>query len=147
LCCRSPTWFSNVDSDFDSWSSSSEGLLSPFARMDEESSKEDLDFSVVLDVSAVEPRTEESSSRVPLIAARSKRRVGVSKQRLGTAGVPPRGLEGSWRRRRMGLGGLAHGSSFMRCFACQPCILKNRRGRDRKRGLARLLLSQQPIGA
>jgi hypothetical protein len=44
LRCRSPTGFSDGDSDFGSWSSGSAGLLSPFARMDEESSKEDLDF-------------------------------------------------------------------------------------------------------
>lgn len=35
LSCQSPT---------DSWSLGSEGLLSPFAKMDKESSEEDLDF-------------------------------------------------------------------------------------------------------
>jgi hypothetical protein len=82
-------------SDFDSWSSGSEGLLSPFARMDDESSKEDLDFVVPLDVSATESRTGDPSSRVSPIVARSKRRVGVLKRRLGTAVEPPQGIRGS----------------------------------------------------
>jgi hypothetical protein len=44
LLCQSLTGFNDGGSDFDSWSSGSEGLLSPFARMDNESSEEDLDF-------------------------------------------------------------------------------------------------------
>jgi hypothetical protein len=95
LRCRSPTGFSDGDSDFDSWSSGSEGLLSPFARMNEESSEEDLDFFVGLDVSEAESRMWESSSRVPLIVVRSKRRVGVPKRRLGITSEPskaPRGV-------------------------------------------------------
>jgi hypothetical protein len=56
LSYRSPTGFSDGGSRFDSWSSGSEGLLSLFTWMDEESSKEDLDFFVALDVSAIESR-------------------------------------------------------------------------------------------
>jgi hypothetical protein len=44
LICQRPTGLSDGGSDFDSWSSSSEGFLCPFARMDDESSEEDLDF-------------------------------------------------------------------------------------------------------
>ena len=36
LSCRSPTWFSDEGSEFDSWSSGSEGWLSPFTKMDKE---------------------------------------------------------------------------------------------------------------
>jgi hypothetical protein len=80
--------------DFYSWSLGSEGLLSPFARMDDESSEEDLDFFVVLDVSAARSKTAESSSRVSSTAARGKRRVGVPKRRLGSTGEPPQGIGG-----------------------------------------------------
>lgn len=41
---------SGEDLGFDSWLSGSEGWLIPFAKMDEESSKKDLDFFVALDV-------------------------------------------------------------------------------------------------
>jgi hypothetical protein len=36
VVCRSPIGFSDGGSGFDSWSSGSGGLLSPFARMDED---------------------------------------------------------------------------------------------------------------
>jgi hypothetical protein len=75
---------------------------------------------VALDVSAVESSIGESLSRAPQIVAKNKRRVGVPKQRLGNAGEPPRGGEGSRRRPRMGLGGLTRGSRFPRCFTCHP---------------------------
>jgi hypothetical protein len=146
LSCRSPTGFSDEGSEFDSWSSGSEGWLSPFARMDEESSEEDLDFFIALDVSTVESSMGESSSRAPSIVAKSKRRVGVPKRKVGNVGVPPRGGEGSRRHHRMGLGGLAHGSRFARCFACHLCVLKNGRGRSRKMGLTGLFLHQQLNG-
>jgi hypothetical protein len=44
LMCRSPIRLSSGESDLDSWSSGSEELLSLFARMDDESSEDDLDF-------------------------------------------------------------------------------------------------------
>jgi hypothetical protein len=52
LSSRSPMGLSDEGSELDSWSSGSEGWLCPFAKMGEESSKEDLDFFVALDVSA-----------------------------------------------------------------------------------------------
>jgi hypothetical protein len=98
----------------------------------------------VLDVSAAKSWMGESSSRVPPTVAR---RVGVRKRRLGTAGEPPRGAEGSRSRCLMGLGGLTRGSCFVRCFVCHHCVLKNGRGRDRRRGLTGLFSHQQPNGA
>jgi hypothetical protein len=98
---------------------------------------------VLLDVFAAESRTGESLSRVQLIEAKIKRRVGVPKWRLGSASEPPRGGEGSRRCHHMGLGRLAHGSCFTRCFVCHPYVLKNGRGLGRKRGLTRLFLRQQ----
>jgi hypothetical protein len=72
--CRSLIVLSSRESDVDPWSSESEGLLSPFARMDDESSEDDLDYFMALDLSMVEssprvaPTTVESSSRVaPLL--------------------------------------------------------------------------------
>jgi hypothetical protein len=44
---------------------------------------------VPLDVFAAESRTGESLSRVQLIEAKIKRRVGVPKWRLGSASEPP----------------------------------------------------------
>ena len=44
LMCRSSIRFSSGESDFDLWSLGSEELLSPFVRMNDESSKDDLDF-------------------------------------------------------------------------------------------------------
>jgi hypothetical protein len=48
--CRSLIVLSSGKSDFDPWSSESEELLSPFARMDDESSEDDLDYFVALDL-------------------------------------------------------------------------------------------------
>jgi hypothetical protein len=103
LSFRSPMGLSDEGYEFDSWSSSSEGRLGPFAKMDEESLEEDLDFFIVLDVSATESRMGKSSSRAPMTVVKSKRRVDVPKQRLGNAGAPPRGGEGSRRCHHMGL--------------------------------------------
>jgi hypothetical protein len=50
LMCRSLIVLSSGKSDFDPWSSESEELLSPFARMDDESSEDDLDYFVALDL-------------------------------------------------------------------------------------------------
>lgn len=46
LTHQSPSVNNGEDSRFDSWSSDSEGCLSPFVKMDEDSSKEDFDFLV-----------------------------------------------------------------------------------------------------
>jgi hypothetical protein len=106
LSCQIPTGFSDEGSEFDSWSLGSEGWLSPFAKMDEESSEEDLEFFVALDVSAAESIMEESSSRAPTPMEKGKKKkVGVPKRRLGSAGAPPRGDKSFRRRRHMGLGG------------------------------------------
>ena len=42
--------------------------------------------------------------------------------------------------------GLFRGSRFVRCFVCHHCVLKNGRGRGRKRSLTGLFLRQQPNG-
>jgi hypothetical protein len=42
--CQSSIRFSSEEYDFDLWSLGSEELLNPFIRMDDESSKNDLDF-------------------------------------------------------------------------------------------------------
>jgi hypothetical protein len=55
--------------------------LSLFARMDDESSEDDLDYFVVLDLSAAR-----SSTRVALTTTRGKRRVKVPKLSVGTLG-------------------------------------------------------------
>ena len=41
---------SSDESDVGSWSSEGEKLISPFARMDDESSEDDLDYFVALDL-------------------------------------------------------------------------------------------------
>jgi hypothetical protein len=105
LMCRSSTGLSDSGPDFDSWSSGSKELLSPFARMDDESSEEDLYFFVALDLFARESRMVESSSRVSPTMARGKRRVGVPKQRVGTFGEPSQSTRGSGRHHHMGMEG------------------------------------------
>jgi hypothetical protein len=105
LMCRSLIVLSSGESDVDPWSSESEKLLSPFARMDDESSEDDLDYFMVLDLSIVEssPRVAstaaESSSTVASTAARSKRRNRVPKQSVGTLGESSQGVGGPRRRR------------------------------------------------
>ena len=42
--CQSLIVLSSGESDVDPWSSKSEELLSPFARMDDETSEDDLDY-------------------------------------------------------------------------------------------------------
>jgi hypothetical protein len=57
---------SGKSSKFSSWSSDSEGCLSSFARMDGESSEEDLGFFVALDIAfAAEARANEGPSNGP----------------------------------------------------------------------------------
>jgi hypothetical protein len=52
--CKSLIVLSSGDFDVDLWSSESEELLSPFARMDDEFSKDDLDYFMALDLSMKE---------------------------------------------------------------------------------------------
>jgi hypothetical protein len=54
LMCQSLIVLSSGESDVDPWSSESEGLLSPFARMDDDSSEDVLDYFMALDLSLVE---------------------------------------------------------------------------------------------
>jgi hypothetical protein len=63
LMCQSLIVLSSGESDVDPWSSESEGLLSPFARMDDDSSEDDLDYFMALDLSV-----GESSPKVALTA-------------------------------------------------------------------------------
>jgi hypothetical protein len=76
---------SSGESDVYQWSSKSEELLSPFARMNDESSEDDLDYFMALDLSVVEssprvaPPAVVSSSRVAPTTVRGKRRIRVPK--------------------------------------------------------------------
>jgi hypothetical protein len=74
---------SGEDSGFGSWSSDSEGCLSPFTKMDEESSEEDLDFLLLCCMlcHAVEVEANEGpSTRASITMIKGKRsRVGFSK--------------------------------------------------------------------
>ena len=51
LMCQSLIVLSSDEYDVDSWSSKGEELMSPFARMDDESSEDDLDYFMALDLS------------------------------------------------------------------------------------------------
>jgi hypothetical protein len=79
-----------------------------------------LRFLVALDVSVIESRTVDSLSRVSPTAARGKRRVGVPKRTVGTAGEPSRGIGGCWRRHHMGMGGPRSRVSLCEVFHMSP---------------------------
>jgi hypothetical protein len=99
--------------------------------MDDESSKENLNFFVALDLCATESRMTESSSRDLLTETIGKRRVRVPKRRVGTVGEPSRSTGGSQRRHRMGMGGLARGFRFLKCSICHIGVLKSGEGAAR----------------
>jgi hypothetical protein len=115
--------------------------LGPFAKMDEESSEEDLDFFIVLDVSATESRMGKSSSRAPMTVVKSKRRVDVPKQRLGNAGAPPRGGEGSRRCHHMGLWGPHPRVSLREVLHMSPLHPQERERASSKEGRRRIVLA------
>jgi hypothetical protein len=83
--CRSLIVLSNDEYEDESyvgsWSLEGKGFLSTFARMDDESLEDDLDYFMALDLAVVE-----SSPRVAPIELRDKRRIGVSKQSVGMMG-------------------------------------------------------------
>jgi hypothetical protein len=66
---------SEDESDVESWSLEGKGFLSPFARMDDESLEDDLDYFMALDLAVAE-----SSPRVALVELQGKRRIKVSKR-------------------------------------------------------------------
>jgi hypothetical protein len=86
-----------------------EEWMSLFARMEDESSEDDLDYFMALDLSVAEssprvaPTVAESLSRVGSNAPRVKRRIGVSKQSVGIIGDPSQGIGVPLRRRCMGM--------------------------------------------
>jgi hypothetical protein len=96
LMCQSLIVISSDESDdesnIESWSSEGEGLMSPFARMDDGSSEDDLDYFMALDLAVVEsllrvaPTAMDLSPRVALAELRGKRRVEVSKRSVGMLG-------------------------------------------------------------
>jgi hypothetical protein len=96
--CKSLIVLSSGDFDVDLWSSESEEFLSPFARMDDEFSKDDLDYFMALDLSVKEssprvaPTAVESLSKVAPTAARGKRRIRVPKQSVGMLGESSQGI-------------------------------------------------------
>jgi hypothetical protein len=85
LMCQSLIVLSSDESDVESWSSEGEGLMSPFARMENESLEDDLDYFMALDLAVVEssprvaPTVTESSSRVAPAKLWDKGRIGMSK--------------------------------------------------------------------
>jgi hypothetical protein len=90
LMCQSVIILSSDESDdgsdVESWPSEGEGLMSLFARMDNESLKDDLDYFVALDLSVTEslPRVTPTtvagtSPKVAPGEPRGQRRIGVSK--------------------------------------------------------------------
>jgi hypothetical protein len=82
--------------------------MSPFARMDDESLEDDIDYFMVLDLFVVEssprdaPTAAESSSRVAPTVPRGKRRIKVSKRSAGMVGDPSQGI-GVPRSSRVGM--------------------------------------------
>jgi hypothetical protein len=135
---------SDDGSDVESWPSEGEGLMSPFARMDDESSKDDLDYFVALDLSVAEssPRvtpttTAGTSPRVAPGEPRGQRRIGVSKRNVGmlvslrktletvedAAEWEWRGLisrmECSWRRRPVGSSLLRRSGHVLETGICE----------------------------
>jgi hypothetical protein len=101
---------SDDGSDVESWPSEGEGLMSPFARMDDESSKDDLDYFVALDLSVAEssPRvtpttTAGTSPRVAPGEPRGQRRIGVSKRNVGMLGESSQDIAVPRRLRQMGM--------------------------------------------
>jgi hypothetical protein len=100
---------SSDESDVGSWSSEGEKLISPFARMDDESSDDDLDYFRALDLSVAEsspgvaPTAAESSSSVAPTKLRGKRRIRVPKRSVGMLGEPLQGIRVPRRPCRMGM--------------------------------------------
>jgi hypothetical protein len=88
---------SDDESDVESWPSEGEGLVSPFAGMDNESSEDDLDYFVALDLSVTEslpmvaPTALASSPRAAPCELQGKRRIGVPKQSVRMLGESSQG--------------------------------------------------------
>jgi hypothetical protein len=140
---------SGEDSGFGSWSSDSEGCLSPFTKMDKESSEEDLDFLVALYVvSAVEVEANEGpSTRASIPMIKGKRsRVVFSKRRLGSVDASIHGLEGDCRLRRMGLCGPRSRVSLHEAFGMSPSRLREGERVQSEDGPRRILLAQTAEG-
>src|SRR5688572_21663243 len=89
---------SEDESDVESWSLEGKGFLSPFARMDDESLEDDLDYFMALDLAVAE-----SSPRVALVELQGKKRIGVSKRSVGMLGESLQRTGVPQRCRRMGM--------------------------------------------
>jgi hypothetical protein len=83
--------------DVESWTSEDEVLMSPFPGMDDESSEDDLDYFVALDLSATEstprvaPNVAVSLPRVVPDELRGKIRIRMSKRSVGMLGESSQG--------------------------------------------------------
>jgi hypothetical protein len=81
LTCQNLIVLSSDESNLDSWSSEGEGMVIPFAGMDDESLEDDLDYFMTVDLAVAEsspmvaPTAAESSPRVGPIELRGKRRI------------------------------------------------------------------------
>jgi hypothetical protein len=85
-------------------------LGSPFAWIDDESSEDDLDYFVALDLAAAESPLRVAPLEAPATSAgvapgepRGQNKIGVSKQSVGMVGESSQGIGVSRRHRRMGM--------------------------------------------
>jgi hypothetical protein len=96
---------SHDESDVGSWPSEGEGLMNPFAGMDDESSEDDLDYFVALNLSVTEsppriaPTVVASLPRVVPDELWDKRRIEVLKRSVGMLGECSEGTGVSRRHR------------------------------------------------
>lgn len=119
--------------------------MSPFAKMDEKSSEEDIDFFVALDVaSRVEAGVNQGlSSRAPIPATKGKRNhVGIPKRRLGSVDASAHGGKGGRRRWRMGLGGHRSQVLLYEALGMSPLRLHEGERVRSEEGPRRIVLAQ-----
>jgi hypothetical protein len=137
---------SSDESDVDSWSSKGEQLMSPFARMEDESLKDDLNYFMALDLFVAEssPRvtltTAETSSWVAPTVLQGRRKIRVLKQSVGMLGESLQGIRvpkgtAVWEWR-----GLIHRKECGRRRQLAGSSLCRRLGSVSKREICRLYL-------
>jgi hypothetical protein len=100
---------SEDEADVESWSLEGEGLMTLFAKMDDESSEDDLDYFMALDLAIAQssskaaPTEAESSPRIAPAELWGKRRIGVSKRSVGMLGESSQITRVPRRCHRMGM--------------------------------------------
>jgi hypothetical protein len=149
LSYRSPSVGSGEGSEFSLWSSDSEGCLNLFARMDEESSEEDLDLFVAFDItSAAEAGANEGPlNGAPILVIKSKMSdVCVSKRRLGSADASIHGRDDGRKWRCMGLGRPRSRVSLREALGMTSMRLREGVGVNSEEGSCRILSMETPDG-